>query len=548
MYTTSFETGGSMKLNFLLILISSLFISNIGLAGADPSHFPFFERPIRFRFHQGFFQHAGDVVENLLKTAKIIESIPGQPVKGILKIPTDSGQTHVIYYNSLKPSFSIQNNKLITRIQVDIEKSIIYAQPNDNCYVDLNGKLSFQVETILNNSGKAQVSLNQGLYNDSGISYVTQNCSFFMKMGISAMIKDKLETGIKDGFNEVFNNQELKYIDQVNFGKKLLERNIIVNQPLRNTYYTKSELHSLPSQLKMELGFLGYLSNNKMDKMIQIQNPQNQYVNQVGLDWAFSAGFRALSRNIEDPNFSPLMQKDGSPFPLWGETPAQQLGAPLSFDAGIMIKESFLKNLFATLYQAGFFNLQVQESLILSPEWSINPLQRTDLFHVVLPNGEMLNKANYQDSRLTVSFSDPPHIEFKENSLRLEISRLRMKYSVKTQAGEELPIVDFIARLSVTAAIELEKNGNISLSFNDKPVQNFMVLERSGVAKDLSNSDIHQILNTDISQILKGFNLELPLVAGKKAKLKFLGISETPSAQTNTIDKALSIYLDIAEQ
>ena len=530
----------------VLIIIFSLLASNSVFA--ETSDFPFFERPIRFRFHQGFFKHAGDVVEEILKTAQAIETVPGHPSRGVLRIPTETGREHAIHYNSLKPSFFIQDNQLVTRLLVDIEKSKVYAQPTGKCSVNLKGSLSFQVEARLRPSGKAKISLNQELYDDSGISYKTKKCGFLMKLGISAMIKSKLEEGIKEGFDEVFNNQELKYIEPVNFGKNLLDRNILVNQPVRNAYYTKSELASLPSQLNMELGFLGYLSNNKFDKMIQVHNPSSYYINEMGLDWAFSAGFRALSKNIQDLNYRAKLYKDGGVFPRWGEAPSLQLGQPIQFDTGIMIKESFLKNLFSTLYQAGFFNLQIQESLIVSPDWSINPLQRSDIFQVSLPTGEKLSAENYSDSRLNIVFSEVPRVEFTEKTILLEIPKLRMKYSVKPKNGEELTVVHFLARLSVRAKIELQNNGNIRLNFNDKPVQDFVIIERSGVAKDLSDEDIHQILNTDISQILKDFNMELPLVAGKKAVLKFLGISEVRSTKSNNVDKALSIYLDIGDK
>ncbi|MCB0420002.1 MAG: hypothetical protein KDD61_03350 [Bdellovibrionales bacterium] len=537
-----------MKYIMIFLIQLSMILSATAHANQDSQAFPFFDRPIQFRFHQNFFKQAGEVIEDILKTSGVIEPVANQPQRGVLRIPTGEGRDHVISYSSLKPSFWISGQQLITNIQIQIDQSKIYVQPNNSCYVDLKGRLSFQVEASVNALGDAPVALNDRLYNDKNISYNTVNCGFFMRMGIAALIKDKLEQGIQDGFRTVFNSQELKYISSLDLGKPLLARNILINQPFNESYYLDSDIDALSSQLEVELGFLGYLSNNQGQKMIQINNPNTKAVQELGLEWAFNSGVKALSQNIADPQFQPQLHWDSGSFPNWGQSAMEQIGAPLKFDAGIMIKETFVQNLIATLYQAGFFNFQAQDSLLKSDSWSIHPLERSDLFQVQWSNGEVLSEENFQDSRMNMSMLEVPSIRISGKTLHLEIPKFSFKYQVQSSTGENTTIIHFLARMNLIATIDLDSEGHLRFAFNNEPIQNFVVLERTGIVEALSDEGLLQMLNQDISQVLNEFKLELPLLSGKKAKLKYIGLSEAISEKSAANNNALSIYLDITSQ
>jgi len=168
------------------------------------------------------------------------------------------------------------------------------------------------------------------------------------------------------------------------------------------------------------------------------------------------------------------------------------------------------------------------------------------MFDVKWSNGEALTAENKKDARMEIAFMEAPKLALSLDTLQLDIPKIRAKYMVKSISGEEITIIHFLARLRVDAKIGMEQ-GVLTINFEKNPIADFQMIERNGVAKGFSDQEIHQMLNGDIAKFLSSFNMSLPLISGRSANVKFIGINEVGEKNAQRVDRALSLYLDITK-
>ena len=241
------------------------------------------------------------------------------------------------------------------------------------------------------------------------------------------------------------------------------------------------------NSLGLTFGILGYLSNAKQLNSVKISNPGTKYVNRIGLDWGFTAGLKALSQNGFDPGFRVNVPSTPTKFPEWGRAPSDAAGKRIDFDAGLMLKESFVHQFFQTLYQAGFFNIQAQESLLKGATFSLNPFKTNFGLKIMRPDGKDLTAEDFADAGLSLRFSTAPSVAFRNQSeVLVTVPEFEFSYKVKAKDTDFFTVARFKARFNVVGKAQFE-GGSLSFVFSDKPIENFVMLDRGGLSLELSS-------------------------------------------------------------
>ena len=294
----------------------------------------------------------------------------------------------------------------------------------------------------------------------------------------------------------------------------------------------------------MGMGIRGSLAGTSdIHEHLQVSYSNEKYLQGFGLEWALDSGVKAMTQNIYDTQYTAKMAKGGSNWPEWGLAPYEKTGQPISFDAGIMLRASFLQSLFKSLYQAGFFNLQLQDSLMDHKKISLHPGAWSELFKIKLPNGIKLSNKNYEDMRMEISVAEAPDVAIRDGkSLDLQIPDIIMKISAKAKGvPQEFEVLQMRAKFHVVTTPELDEDAHLRLRFNEKPIESFQIISRNGVGPEVTNAQIETRMNEAVVALLTQTKVEIPFLKGHKITIPYMGID----GDRDHNDQALAVYLKI---
>lgn len=531
----------------LLAIIATVTTSTVGAWGrgdddddAQEMNFPFQDQAFQFRLNQGFFKTSGELFEDILKASGLVDKT------NTLKIVDEKNdRSHFLRYRKLKSAIKLSKNALTATLAIDIADSRFFVGEQMNgslrCRMSLRGVLQFDVQLTLAQNGSIGVSVPDEKFNDSGISVSFAECGFmgFMgNMGGASVVRSSLRGYLTKIVASMANDKELKVVAPASMDKALKAANIFVNVPSKGPLSSKQS----PSQFKIDIGLQGYLSNAKGADRLQITNPGNEYLDQLGIQWSLNAGMEAESKNIYDPKYKSQSESSSKPFPAWGYVPYKRSGKKIDFDAGLMIRTSFLKAMFETLYQGGFFNLQIQDSLLNKKVATINPQKWGQSLGMTLPNGDKLTAENYADSRLELRLAAPPALNVKNaEEFELVVPDFYVSYYAKAKGeAKEFEVLKVRAKFNLVTDIGMDEDAHLEFKFNDRPIESFQVLSRSGIAAEVPDSAIEDELNHAVIELLNKATVEIPFLKGRKIVITSLGIDAHQKS-----DQALSMYLKI---
>lgn len=523
-------------MKILNVLVALTMVPFAALADDQPvQNFPFQPQAFQFRLNQGFFRAGGELLEDILKSSGMIDN------KNTIKIKDKAtGVYDYLRYKKMKANIRLEEGKIIGDLSIDIAESrIALNKVKQGCVIGLTGPLAFRTTLELAANGSVVVDVPSDLFNNSQMQMGTEGCglaTFLIRMALPSQLKSSLAEAI----NKVANDQELQVVDRADVGDALTKANVFINVPSRGPLDTRKA----NSQFDIDLGVHGYLSNARDDfERISITNPRKAHMNQMGLEWSLDAGILAKSKNIYNPTFKASNKVlANAKFPEWGLAPFKKSGQAVDFDGGLMIRTNFLKNLFEKLYEAGFFNLQVQDSLLNKKVISLDPTGWGENLKVVMPNGQPLTKENYADSRLELRLASPPALTVRnEKEFQLSVSDFNLTFYVKTKdSPKEFEVVKLRAKFNLVTRIGMDENARLAFQFNDKPVQEFQIISRSGVDAKVPDSTVETELNKSVVGLLNQSSVEIPFLKGRKIEIKSLSID----ADRGT-EQALSMYLKI---
>jgi hypothetical protein len=515
------------------IILISLQSRDVQASGDNAANFPFQSQAVQFRLNQGFFQAGGDLLEDILKAANIADK------NNMIKIvDTKTKRASFLKYNKLKSNIRLQEGQLVSQFYLDIAQSQFFAEKiSEDCKVNLVGQLQFEIVMSVTARNSTSVEVPEEKFIKDKLNVEASGCGFIMNGLVKSMLPGYLQSSIQEALVKVANDEELKSVTSADIDQAFKKSNVILNAPSQGPL----DLKKKNGQVEVDIGVLGYLSNAKgHDERLSISNPRLAHLNRIGMEWSLDAGFKARSKNIYNSNYTSSFVESGGELPSWGLQPFTKTGQALDFDAGFRLRTSFLKTLFETMYEAGFFNIQLQDSLIDKEDAAISPLVWTEKLKVSMPNGEIVNKDNYVDSRVEIKFAAPPVLRVKDDKeFQLSVSDFFVTLFVKTKSSkQEAEALKIQAKFNLQTLIELGKNAQLGFKFNSRPVSDFKVLSRSGVGQSISNDQIEEQMNASVSALLAKSSVEIPFLKGRKIEIKSLGI-EGRSAKA----QALSMYL-----
>lgn len=523
-----------MKKTFAAPLIASL-ITSLTVPARAADEFPFQSQAIQFRLNQGFFKAGGDLLEEILKSSGLIDA------KNKITIADVKNKvTHFIKYRTLKTAIRLYEGQLVGNMTIDIvDSNFVVTQVSKSCRAKMVGPLSFDVAMLLNSRGAMEVMVPQDRFKDDKTQLTTEGCGIAGFL-VKSQFASRLQASIQEAMSNVMNDQQLRYVTTADVDKTLREANVFINIPSQGPL---TQDKSTKSQFDVDVGVMGYLSNARDNgERIVITNPKKAHMNQIGMQWALDAGLEAKSKNIYNPSYRPALPTSKASLPEWGIAPYQRTGKAVDFDAGLMIRTGFLKNLFETLYQAGFFNLQVQDSLLDKKSVSIDPTGWSETFRVVMPDGQRVTKTNYKDSRLELKLAAPPTLTVKnDREFQLIIPDFQMAYFVIVKGGSrEFEVARFRAKFNLNTQIGMTENGRLSFKFNEHPLEDFQLLSRSGLDAAVADTAIEAQMNKAVVSLMDQANVDIPFMKGRRLEIKSMGIDSSKNS-----DKALALYLKI---
>jgi hypothetical protein len=518
----------------LTTLLISLFSAvALGIAAPpSPENFPFQRQSFRVRLQPGFFKAGSDLFEDILRSTGLVDK------QNVLRFKGDDGNTNILQYSQLKTSMAMNDDQLIATVTINITGAELFAKQIQGCSVLLAGPLSFGTLMQINPNGSIDVDVPQQLYHAEGLSVQLKNCGFAGMFAGADYVRSMLRDGLKEQLGKYINDQEFKMVSDAKVDDVLAKAHVFMNLPAKQSLTSRTI-----SNLGIAIGVRGDLASAKHPTDgLRIVRTNSTYLSGLGLEWLLDSGVVSLSRNIYDKTYVVKVPKGGTGWPEWGAAPFKKTGQPVNFDAAIMLRGSYLKSLFSTLYQAGFFNLMIQDSLLDKNLVSINPENWNELFQITLPDGTRLTKGNYQDLRLLTQMSKPPEVAIKNSkSIDLTIPDMTMRIAVKAKGAGAFDVLQFRARFHIVTTPELDGTGQLRLTFNQQPIEEFHLISRTGVAKSITDADIQKRMNDAFSRILAQAKVEIPLLKKRKVTIPYIGIDGDASAGT----EALAVYLKI---
>lgn len=525
-----------MKTLSSLVLAAAIPLS---AAAAEPSaqDFPFQPQAFQFRLNQGFFRAGGELFEDILKASGTIDK--NNTIKFVDK---DTGFVNYLRYRKMKAAIRLEEGKIIGNLQLDISDSrFAVRKVSDRCLLLLTGTLAFETRLELLANGSVRADLPQDKFQDQALKIQTQGCGLISFL-VKGIVRSSMQSTLEETIGKVANDQELSVVVPANVGDALKAARVAINTPSRGPL--DGRLNKADGQFDIDMGVHGYLSNARDSfERIAITNPRKAYMNQVGLQWSLDAGLDAKSKNIYHPSYRSSDKAQAvNGFPEWGLAPYKREGKAIDFDGGLMIRTGFLKTLFEKLYEAGFFNLQIQDSLLNKQMVSLDPTSWGEALKVVTPDGRPLTKANYADSRLVLRLASPPALTVRnDKEFQLSVADFHLIYYVKTKgSAKEFEALKLRAKFNLVTNIGMDEDARLAFRFNEKPVQEFQVVSRAGVDASVPDARIESELNKAVIGLLNKSSIEIPFLQGRKIEIRSLGIDGGAGR-----DQALSMYLKI---
>ncbi|MFN7729482.1 MAG: hypothetical protein ACK5P7_10035 [Bdellovibrio sp.] len=499
--------------------------------------FRFSPQAFQFRFNQSFFKTSGELFEDILKASGIADK------NNVITIASDSDPSaHRLQYRKIKTNIRLENNRMISLLNIDIaDSNFSLTSVSSSCQLLLSGPLSFEAILSVTDKGSVEVEVPEATFKAENLQIKSTGCGFAGWI-LPNLVRSKLQSSLEELIGKVANEQELKAVEPTNIDDLLRKARVAVNTLSKGPL---DDRRSRLSDFNVDVGIRGYLSNAREGfERISIRNPRKNYLNQIGLQWTLDAGFEARSQNIFDLKYeAPTRNTAPKAFPAWGLGPYKKTGnSPLDFDAGLMIRTSFLKTMFEKLYEAGFFNLQIQDSQINKNFLPIRISSWCEDLKLVLPNGRQISPDNYADSRLALRLLKAPVLNStSDQSLELSVPELEFAYFASTKGDpREYEIVRVRARFNLKAMIGLDEDAHLSIKFGENPLNDFQILARAGIDPSVPDHEIRDVLNKSINGLLDSSGTEIPFLKGRKIDIRSLGVEGA-----GTMTEALSIYLKI---
>jgi len=507
--------------------------------GASFEDFKLHKKAIKFRLQQGFFDLASDLMEDiLLKSGNITVKPNGS--KHMELVSKKTGKINYLDYSEVRTQFRLAKNMFAGQVNINITDSQFYI--DKKCRLTITGPLQFRLIVQFSANGKTLLSMPQDFYDDASLNIRNQGCGIAKRIAIRFFVRNTLFNKIKEAFDKVFNGTEISVQNEFEVGNRLEGKNVKINMPFDNL-----EPNQAPGNESFSLlyGLRAYLSNQSANDYVRVFNPRSKYVNEMGFDWAFDTGFLALSQNIYDPDYVTAHPKNEDNFLEWGKAPKESLGKKVDFDAALQIKESVIRSLFETLYQAGLLNIQMSESDVKDSTFTLNPYKIGYQPKFKLPNGKVIKKDDFENIFVQFNVKSVPKVSLENpGSIFINISQFELKYFIKAKNIEE-PILalHFTAKFDLEAFVEVSSDGTLSLKTNESPLTEFSILSRNGISDDISNQKIEKDLNKFIVELVQDLSFEIPLMQNRGLEIKYIGINKT--SEKGSSNDVLSVYFGV---
>lgn len=523
---------------------------------AKIKRFPFVKDAIRLRLNQSFFDLGTEALEEILKTAGILEpetrtlAFSGTNID--LKSQKPMKNFSWLQYKYLKSKIRLRNNAFSVFLDTQIVDAIIYkdswnitdwnGRVVQKCRIRMQGKLQMQVDSTIENGRDVRVVVSR--MTTQGFRMAGRGCNngigqSLTEWGISSFGPGQLQSNLQEVFSKLLNSDEVTASFAIaDFGKAMEEKGIYVNRPSLSS----EKLKTNRSRFKVEVGIAGAFSNSKGRVSLRVGNPYSKFVNSTGLEWTLSSGFQALSKNIHGLKAPATKKHYGNQFSGWGVAPFNKTGQRISFDAAVAVSEEYMGSLFNSLFDSGFFNWQVSNEAE-GREYSIDPMSLRHLFELKLPNGQQLSTQNHNESRLEMAMLQTPGLGLQDDhTIVLTVPRFRLAYHAQIAGlDKEHSLLDFEAQFRLKARLVFTEDAQFKVDFDDHPIHDFKVLDRSRVAERVKDEHLFETLNAEVSRILSDVAVDIPLLKGRKLDLQYIGIDG--NAQQG---KFLSVYLKVS--
>lgn len=523
---------------------------------AKVNRFPFVKDAIRFRLNQSFFDLGTEAFEEIMRTMGILDPKTRTLSFSITNIDPKTQKPvkdfSWIQYKYLKSKVRLRNAGFSILLDTQVLDAIIYKESWNSkawggkvlkkCKIRMRGKLQLQIDSQIQDGRDISVTVSK-MVNDN-FHMASRGCDSGMgesltEWGVSQFGPGKLQSGLQDVFKELLNAKDLTAsFATADFGKEMEEKGIYVNRPSLSS----EKLKTNKQRFKVEMGIGGALSNSNGRVSLRINNPHSQHLNAMGLEWTLSSGFEALTKNIHGYTAPKTKKSSASSFSGWGVAPFKKSGERVSFDAAVAISEEYMGSLFNSLFDSGFFNWQVSNQAE-GREYKINPIELNHLFAATLPNGQQLSVDNHEESRLEMRVIQPPLLGLEDDqTVVLTIPRFRLSFHAQIAGlNEEHSLLDFESQFRLKAKIVFTDDAQFKVEFDENPIADFKVLDRKQVAESVQDEHLYNTLNHEVSRILSGIAIDIPLLKGRKLDLQHLGIDGNAKQ-----GKFLSVYLKVS--
>lgn len=521
------------KITSSLAAMSIAAVPTLSFAKLQDGRFPFQEQSFRVRFQNGFFKVGSNLFEDIMRSAKLIDD------SNTIRVRDRYGNLNFVQYNDLKTSLKMEENRLIAAVKIDISNARFYSKENPSCSVTMYGPLAFATVMDLTQQGRISVDIPAHLFEGRNLQVEKHNCGILADLFAGPdTIRNMLKDGLKAQFGEMLNKQEFKMVKESNMDAALRQARVFLNIPSDTSLNKQTE-----SNFQVAVGVRGSLAGaNDPREGLRVIAANSPYLSGLGLEWSLDTGIEARSQNIYDREFDAEKPANRESWPEWGRSAYAKTGKPVNFDAAVMLRGSFLRSLFTSLYQAGFFNLQIQDSLVDKSALKLNPAAWNELFQITLPNGQRLTKANYKDLRFETIMASAPNVRIRDSkAIELVIPDLTVKVNAQAKNSNMFEVLQFKARFHLLAIPEMNEDGELTLNVNESPIEDFQIISRSGVGKNISNADIEKRLDQTVIAVLSKAKIEIPLLKGRKITIPYMGID----GDRNNGSEALAIYLKV---
>lgn len=517
--------------------------------------FPFLKEAIRFRLNQSFFNIGTEAFEEILKSMGVLDP-KSKTLKFMVANVDPRNQKPVkdtswIQYKYLKSKVQLRRSGLSISLDTQVVDAIIQ-KPKWNatawgggiaskCLIRMRGKLQLVVDAHIDENKEVVVSIPK--MNNQSFQMAARGCDSgvgetLTSWAVNQFGPGQLQSGLQEVFNQILNSEEgTASFGVADLGKEINEKGIFVNAP---SIFKASQ--QVKNNFRVELGVAGTLSNANGSMNLRIQNPKNEYLNDMGFEWVLSSGFKSLTKNILGIAPDTTKKSYQSGFLGWGVAPFQKSGEKVNFDAAVSVSEAYVGALFSALFNSGFFNWQVANEAA-TREYKISPLELKALFEEKLSNGQILNEENHEKSRLEMQMLAPPSLGLQtDQTIVATVPRFRLAYLARIKGvPQDEVLLDFESKFRLKAKLVFTEDAKFKIDFSENPVVDFQLLNRQKVAAAVTDAQLFDALNKEVMRVLSSVEVDIPLLKGRKLEITYLGIDGSEKS-----GKSLSVYLKVS--